>query len=70
MLIPDCAEAWGAVVEAISAQVQELPPALRAVYQRVEPVTDYLGRPTMFTVRASPRKRSSSAWLKSSIATL
>lgn len=39
------------LVEAIPANSQKLPTGLSAVYERVEPATDYLGKQTMFTVR-------------------
>ena len=38
-------------VEAITAHAPEMSEELRAVYERVEPARDYLGRPTLFTVR-------------------
>jgi hypothetical protein len=38
-------------VEAIAAVELPLSDALQAVYERVVPALDYLGRPTLFTVR-------------------
>jgi hypothetical protein len=39
------------VVESIPANAQNLPTGLQAVYERVNPASDYFGKPTMFTVR-------------------
>lgn len=38
-------------VEAISAEELPMAGELAAVYERVQPAHDYLGRPTLFTVR-------------------